>query len=75
MKTRSFKESYSSGWVQTAVAIVGLIFTILVSLGVITPEQSAEGLPVFTNVVTAVSSAIAGIIFLIGLFFKGGTTE
>ena len=73
MKARSFKESYSSGWVQTAVAIVGLIFTILVSLGVITPEQSAEGLPVATNLITAVSSAIAGVVFLVGLFFKPST--
>jgi len=75
MRKRTFKESYSSGSVQTAVAIVGLIFTILVSLGVITPEQSAEGLPVVTNLITTVSTAIAGVIFLIGLFFKGGTTE
>ena len=73
MKARSFKESYSSGWVQTATAIVGLIFTILVSLGVITPEQSAEGLPVATNLITAVSSAIAGVVFLVGLFFKPST--
>ena len=72
---RSRKALTDSNWVQTVIAIGGLLFTILVSLGVITTEQSAEGLPVFTNVVTAVSSAIAGIIFLIGLFFKGGTTE
>jgi len=75
MRKRTFKESYSSGWVQTAVAIVGLIFTILVSLGVITPEQSAEGLPVATSLITGVSSVIAGVVFLIGLFFKGGSTE
>lgn len=75
MKTRTFKESYSSGWVQTAIAIVGLVFTILVSLGVITPEQSAEGLPVATNLITSISSGIAGVIFLIGLFVKGGATE
>ena len=75
MRKRTFKESYSSGWVQTAVAIVGLIFTILVSLGVITPEQSAESLPVATSLITGVSSVIAGVVFLIGLFFKGGSTE
>ena len=75
MRKRTFKESYSSGWVQTAIAIVGLVFTILVSLGVITPEQSAEGLPVVTNLITTVSTAIAGVIFLVGLLFKGGQTE
>jgi len=69
MRKRNVKD-YSSGWVQTATAIVGLVFTILVSLGVITPEQSAEGLPVATSLITAVSSAIAGVVFLIGLFFK-----
>lgn len=74
MRKRSVKD-YSNNWVQTATAIVGLIFTILVSLGIITPEQSAEGLPVVTNLITTVSTAIAGVIFLIGLFFKGGTTE
>ena len=74
MKARSVKD-YSTGWVQTAIAIVGLVFTILVSLGVITPEQSAEGLPVVTNLITTVSTAIAGVIFLVGLFFKGGQTE
>jgi len=74
MKARSVKD-YSTGWVQTAIAIVGLIFTILVSLGIITPEQSAEGLPVVTNLITTVSTAIAGVIFLVGLFFKGGATE
>lgn len=73
MKKRNVKESLSTGWVQTATAIVGLVFTILVSLGVITPEQSAEGLPVATSLITAVSSAIAGVVFLIGLFFKGDT--
>ena len=75
MKTRTFKESYSSGWVQTAVAIVGLLFTIAVSFGWLTPEQSADALPVATSTITAVSEAIAGVIFLIGLFFKGGATE
>ncbi len=74
MRTRSVKD-YSNNWVQTAVAIVGLVFTILVSLGVITPEQSVEGLPVATNLITGISSLIAGVVFLIGLFFKGGSTE
>ena len=69
MKARSVKD-YSSGWVQTAVSILGLLFSILVAFGVVTPEQSAEGLPIATSTLTAVSTAIAGVVALIGIFFK-----
>lgn len=69
MRTRS-KKDYSNGWVQTAVSILGLVFTILVAFGVVTPEQSAEGLPIATSLVTAVSTVIAGVVALIGIFFK-----
>jgi len=72
MKLRT-KREYSSGWVQTAVSILGLLFTILVAFGVVTPEQSAEGLPIATSTVTAVSSVIAGVVALIGIFFKPST--
>ena len=69
MKLRS-KKDYNSNWVQTTVSILGLVFTILVAVGVITPEQSAEALPIATSTVTAVSSIIAGVIFIIGILFK-----
>ena len=69
MKARNVRD-YSSGWVQTAVSILGLVFTILVAFGVVTPEQSAEGLPIATSLVTAVSTVIAGVVALIGIFFK-----
>jgi len=69
MKLRS-KREYSSNWVQTAVSIVGLLFVILVSFGVVTPEQSAEAQPLIASTLGAVSSAIAGVIALIGIFFK-----
>ena len=69
MKLRS-KKDYNSNWVQTTVSILGLVFTILVAVGVITPEQSAEALPVATSTITAVSSVIAGVIFIIGILFK-----
>jgi hypothetical protein len=69
MKARNVKD-YSGNWVQTAVAIVGLLFSLLVAFGVLTPEQSAEGLPVVTSTLTAVSAVIAGVIALIGLLFK-----
>jgi uncharacterized membrane protein YphA (DoxX/SURF4 family) len=69
MKART-KRDYSNNWVQTAISILGLIFVVLTSLGVITPEQSAQGLPIATDIVTAVSTVIGGIIFLVGLLFK-----
>jgi uncharacterized membrane protein YphA (DoxX/SURF4 family) len=64
-----------SNWVQTAISILGLVFVVLTSLGIITPEQSAQGLPIATDVVTAVSTVIGGVIFLIGLLFKPSTPE
>ena len=69
MKARNLKD-YSSGWVQTAVSIIGLIFTILVAFGWVTAEQSAEAQPLIASTLGAVSSAIAGVIALIGIFFK-----
>ena len=72
MKTRSFKESYTTGWLQTAVAIVGLVFVVLTSFGVITPEQSAEAQPLVTSTLGAISTVIAGVVAIIGIFFKTG---
>ena len=69
MKARNAKD-YSSNWVQTAVSIVGLLFMILVSFGVLTPSQSAEAQPLIATTLGAVSSAIAGVIAIIGIFFK-----
>ena len=69
MKARNSKD-YSNNWLQTAVSIIGLLFVILVSFGVITPEQSAEAQPLITSTLGAVSSAIAGVIAIIGIFFK-----
>lgn len=69
MKLRNVKE-YSSGWVQTVVSIVGLLFVILVSFGVLTPEQSANVQPLIATTLGAISSAIAGVIAIIGILFK-----
>jgi len=69
MKARNSKD-YSQNWVQTVVSIVGLLFVVLVSLNVITPEQSAEAQSVFSTTLGAVSTAIAGVITLVGIFFK-----
>lgn len=69
MKARN-KKDYSNNWVQTVVAIVGLLFLILVNLGVLTPGQSAEAQPLIASTLGAVSTAIAGVVALIGIFFK-----
>lgn len=76
MKVRSFKQKdYSNNWIQTAVSILGLLFTVLLGFGVITPEQSAQGLPIATNTVTAIGTVISGVISLIGLLFKPTPTS
>jgi len=69
MKARNAKD-YSGNWVQTVTSILALLFSILVAFGVITPEQSAEGLPIATSTITAVSTVIAGVVALIGILFK-----
>lgn len=69
MRTRKLRD-YSSNWLQTAVAIVGLVFTVLVAFGVITPEQSAEAQPIVTSTLGAISTVIAGVVAIIGIFFK-----
>lgn len=69
MRTRKLRD-YSSNWLQTAVAIVGLAFTVLVAFGVITPEQSAEAQPLVTSTLGAISTVIAGVVAIIGIFFK-----
>jgi len=69
MKARNVKD-YTGNWVQTVVSVLGLLFTILVGFGVVTPEQSTQGLPIAVDTVTAISTAIAGVVSLIGIFFK-----
>jgi len=69
MKTRDVKD-YSSNWVQTVVSIAGLLFVILVSFGVITPEQSTEAQGLLSTTLGAVSAVIAGILGIVGIFFK-----
>jgi len=69
MRTRKLRD-YSSNWLQTAVAIVGLVCTVFVAFGVITPEQSAEAQPLVTSTLGAISTVIAGVVAIIGIFFK-----
>lgn len=69
MKLKTFKET-KKDWVQTVSAIVALLFTVLGSLGVLTPEQTAEAGPLVATTLGAISAAIAGVVALIALFFK-----
>lgn len=69
MRARNVKD-YSSNWVQTATSVVALVFIVLTSFGVITPEQSAEAQPLITTTLGAVSTVIAGVMAIIGIFFK-----
>ena len=64
------KKDYSSNWVQTATSIVALVFTVLVLTKVVTSEQATTAEPIIGTVLTGVSSVIAGVIALIGIFFK-----
>jgi len=48
---------------QTVLSIIALLFAVLVGFGVLTPEQSAESQPL-------IASVIAGVVALIGIFFK-----
>ena len=70
MKAKTFKKEWSATWLQTALSIVALVFTVLVGFGVLTPEQSAEAQPLVASTLGAISTAIAGILALIGIFFK-----
>jgi hypothetical protein len=71
MKAKGLKQkNWTSTWLQTTLSIVGLAFAVLVGFGVISPEQSAQAGPLVTSTLTAVSSVIAGVIALIGIFFK-----
>ena len=72
MKVKSLREKrdWKDSWLQTAVSIVGLLFVILVSFGVISPEQSAEAQPIVTTTLGAVATIITGVASLIGIFAK-----
>ena len=71
MKAKGLKEkNWTSTWLQTTLSILALVFAVLVGFGIITPEQSAEAGPLVTSTLTSISSAIAGVVALIGIFFK-----
>jgi len=72
MKAKSFNrgKEWKDSWLQTAVSIVALVFLVLVNVGVFTPEQAAEAQPIIGSTLGAVSTIIAGITALVGIFAK-----
>lgn len=74
MKTKSFRKGkdWKSTWLQTALSIVALLFLVLVNVGVLTPDQAANAQPLVATTLGAVSTLIAGVAALIGVFVKQG---
>jgi len=72
MKAKSLTKGkdWKQTWLQTALSMVALVFVLLVSFGVITPEQSAEAQPIVSTTLGAISTIIAGVASLIGIFAK-----
>lgn len=69
MKARNSKD-YTGNWVQTVSSVIALLFVVLGSFGVLTPDQTTAASPLIATTLGAVSTAIAGIVALIGIFFK-----
>lgn len=74
MKAKSVKRDWTTTWLQTALSIVALVFAILVGFGIITPEQSSEAQPIIATTLGAISTVIAGVAAIIGIFFKQDET-
>ena len=72
MKFRNFKQKkdWATSWLQPAVSAIALLFIILTSTGVITAQEAAEATPLISSTLGAISTAIAGVMALIGIFVK-----
>ena len=71
MKAKAFKsKDWKQTWLQTALSVVALVFTVLVSFGVLTPEQMTEAQPLVNTTLGGVAAVIAGVASLIGIFAK-----
>lgn len=66
MRLKTVKREWSATWMQTVLSIIALVFAVLVGFGIMTPEQSVEAQPL-------IASVIAGVVALIGIFFKPST--
>lgn len=70
MRAKKTSRDWKQTWLQTALSIVALVFTVLVSFGVITPEQMTEAQPLVNSTLGGISAVIAGVAALIGIFVK-----
>ncbi len=72
MKIKSFntKREFKDTWLQTVVSVISLVFLVLLNVGVLTPDQVAEATPLVSSTLGAVSTVVAGVLGLIGIFFK-----
>jgi ABC-type bacteriocin/lantibiotic exporter with double-glycine peptidase domain len=73
MKFKSIKRDWTETWPSTAGYIISLVFVILAAVGVITNDQSTQGLPAFNTLFGGIATVITSIITLIGIFFKKDT--
>ena len=70
MKLKSIQKDWKDTWLQTAVSVVALVFVLLTSFGVITPEQSTQAQPQVQGILQAVAEIITGGVALWGILFK-----
>lgn len=72
MKVKSFntKREFKDTWLQTVISIISLVFLVLLNVGVLTPDQVAEATPLVSSTLGAISTVIAGVLGLIGVFTK-----
>jgi hypothetical protein len=72
MKVKSFKSTrdFKEDWPNTLISFAFLAFTVLAGFGVIDGEQAAQAGPIVSSTIGAISTAIAGVIALIGVLKK-----
>ena len=61
-------QDYKRTWVTTAASVVALVFTVLVSFGVITMEQSTVGQESVNLIIGSIASVITAVSALIAIF-------
>jgi cell division protein FtsW (lipid II flippase) len=61
-------QDYKQTWVTTATSIIALVFVVLVSFNLITPEQSGEVQKYLTDFLFAVSAGITAVASIIAIF-------
>lgn len=72
MKAKSFTKTkdWKETWLQTVISIISLAFLVLLNIGVLTPDQVNQATPLVSSTLGAVSTIIAGVLGLIGVFSK-----